>query len=509
MNRSQAGRTQARLKRAALYIRVSTGMQAEEGDSLAAQQNLLNRWAREHGYQVVAEYVDAGGSARTADRREFARMLQDAKADPRPFDAILVTKWDRFARNMDDASMYKALIRRRLGIELLSVTQPLPDGAVGVLMERILDIIAEFQSLITAEHVHHTMSYLAEGGRWLGKRPFGYDLTDEGKLVPNEAEAEAVRWAFDQVARRQASVNAIAEAFATGSPFPATLARGYKWSPQAVRQMLRNEVYIGVAVWNRRYTDVVWDEGRSRKVRGFRSQEDWIRVENAHPAIVDQAAFEAVQRVLDEVGAKYARTPKGDYLFRGLVECAHCGHKFSWYAPDNGSRPKLVCSQYFRIPSAACRPMNAVRPEDLEAAVLAAADRILAGQAVDAEIVTSRRQDQSSLEAAIAQNRQRLQRLMDAYEAGVYTLEDFRTRRAAIDEEYARLQEEARAAAAGTSRAELLAALKDRLADAMATLRDPELSVTLKNAVLAQVIDRIIVDRESKNLRIRWRIDYR
>ena len=499
------------VKQAAIYIRVSTARQAEEGDSLPAQRETLTEWAKAHGYIVVAEYCDAGESARVADRPEFVRMLKDARQSPRPFDAVLVWKWDRFARNMDDAIVYKGLLRRQLGLEVFSVGDPQTTGAVGVLLERILDVVAEFQSLITADNVKNTMAYLARNGRWLGKVPFGFTLDSEGKLAVQEEEAEAVRWAFREVGRREQSVSSTAEVFASGARFPATIRKGYKWSPQAVRQMLQNRVYIGEAIWNRRYTLIDSSGGTSKKVRRKRDTEEWVVVPEAYLAIVDRETFDAAQRVLDAIGAKYARTPYGDYLFRSLVRCARCGHQMVLYAPSNGTKARLACSQYFRIPTVACRPFNYVRPEELRAAVVETMQRILKGAPApsDVEIKVVKSTRTRSPEAVLEALRQRLQRLMDAYEAGAITLDEFRARRGVLDAEIARAEEAVRSEREGEgSKTRLLHHLREQIAGVAPLLDDGQAAVTQLNAALARVIDHIDIDRVAGSIRITWRLEF-
>lgn len=514
---SSAGRSSKRrpvstIKRAAIYARVSTDMQAQEGESIPAQLDRLRRWAAENGYVVVAEYVDEGQSARTADRREFARMLQDAKAAPRPYDAILVVRWDRFARNVDDASMFKTLIRRQLGMELISISDPQLGGAIGTLMERILDVIAEFQSLLTAENVKNTMCYLAEGGRWLGKVPFGYALSGEGKLVPKEGEAEAVRWAFEQIALRQSSIQGIAAEFATGIRFPATLK--YKWSQQAIRQILRNPVYIGTVSWNKRYTQIANVNGRSQKLRGFRDPSEWITIEDAHEPIISKQLWHDAQRVMDEIGARYAdRKSNPPWLFQGLVRCARCDSKFTWYHPHD-TRPKVSCQRYFRMRNSPsrCLPWNWIRPAELQAAVIQEMRALVDGNyEVEAvEIVSPQRQQaRRSLESAIAANRERLRRLLDGYEAGLYTLDEVKERRQALDAEYARLISTPASQSNGASSEEEIETLRQRVAEALAVLEDESVSVETRNVIATGIIDRITVDRENATIAIRWRLgDY-
>ncbi|MBX6378992.1 MAG: hypothetical protein IRY95_10675, partial [Clostridia bacterium] len=101
---------------------------------------------------------------------------------------------------------------------------------------------------------------------------------------------------------------------------------------------------------------------------------------------------------------------------------------------------------------------------------------------------------------------QRLERLMDAYEAGAVTLEEFQRRRAALDAERARIRAEAAAAAEdGTRRLAALGDLAARVRNVVPLMAGDELDVPGKNAVLASVVDRIVVDRDSRTVRIVWR----
>lgn len=499
------------LKRAALYIRVSTDMQAEEGESIPAQRDRLARWARDNGYVVAGEYVDAGASARAADRPEFLRMMADAREKPRLWDAILVWKWDRFARNADDAVVYKQLLRRQLGLDLISVGDPRSEGAVGLLMERILDVVAEFQSLTTAEHVKNTMGFLAQQGRWLGKIPFGYRLDENGKLAIREDEAVAVRWAFDQVSRRQASVTSIAEDFAAAVRFPATAGRGYRWSYQAVAKMLRNRVYIGEVLWNRRFTEISNTNGTSHKRVGNRSESEWITSPDAHPAVVDRELFDAVQRILSDIGGRYsARSAYGDYLFRGMVRCAQCGGNMVLYAPDNGGKPKLACSAYFRVRSVACRPLNSIRLDELATSVGTALNTLAGGATPpDLEIVVDKPHTGRTPEVALAAVQQRLQRLLDAYEGGAITLDEFRERRGLLDAETARLEaaiQEHKVEALDSPR--LVERLRRTAREILPIVLgdDSELTIPQQNAALTLAIDHITVDRAAGRIQIVWRV---
>src|SRR5580704_15738151 len=96
-----------RAQRVALYLRVSTEMQARKDTPIAAQRKELAAFCVSRGWEVVAEYVDAGESARSDDRPQFQKMVTDARAKHRPFDTVLVYAFDRFARNRFDAAIHK------------------------------------------------------------------------------------------------------------------------------------------------------------------------------------------------------------------------------------------------------------------------------------------------------------------------------------------------------------------------------------------------------------------
>ncbi len=106
-----------------LYARVSSERQAEKDLSISAQLKAMREHAAKRGWHVVDEFVDEAESARSADRPQFQRMIQLAKKRPPLFDAILVWKLSRFARNREDSILYKALLRRH-SIEVVSISEP-------------------------------------------------------------------------------------------------------------------------------------------------------------------------------------------------------------------------------------------------------------------------------------------------------------------------------------------------------------------------------------------------
>ena len=114
---------------AAAYIRVSTEEQTEL--SPASQLVEIRKWAGNNGWIVPDEFVfmDEGISGRkVAGRDAFRRLIGTAKSKPKPFDAILLWKFSRFARNRDDAVFYKSVLRKQLHIEVISISEPIAEG---------------------------------------------------------------------------------------------------------------------------------------------------------------------------------------------------------------------------------------------------------------------------------------------------------------------------------------------------------------------------------------------
>lgn len=127
-------------KIAAAYVRVSTHMQEELSPD--AQIRLIKEWANGHGYDLPEEFVfiDKGISGRKVKKRPaFLRMISMAKSKPSPFDAILVWKFSRFARNQEESIVYKAMLRNKHKIDVISISEPISDDVYGGLIERIMN----------------------------------------------------------------------------------------------------------------------------------------------------------------------------------------------------------------------------------------------------------------------------------------------------------------------------------------------------------------------------------
>lgn len=174
---------------AACYIRVSTEDQTEY--SPEAQHRALEHYARQHKLTISPEhvYIDAGISGRRAETRPaFMAMIAAAKKRPPPFSVILVHKFDRFARNREDSIVYKSMLRRQCGVQVVSITEHLEDDKMSLILEAMLEAMAEYYSINLGDEVRKGMREKARRGELQTAPPFGYGVKDNIlQPVPREA----------------------------------------------------------------------------------------------------------------------------------------------------------------------------------------------------------------------------------------------------------------------------------------------------------------------------------
>ena len=160
------------MKTVCAYIRVSTDSQEEYSPD--AQIRLLKEYATSHDMTIIDIYQDLGISGRNADKRpQFQDMIAMAKSKEHPYDAILVWKFSRFARNQEESIVYKSLLKKNL-VDVVSVSEPLPEGVIGELVERIFEWMDEYYSIRLSGEVRRGMTQKALAGGYNANVPCGY-----------------------------------------------------------------------------------------------------------------------------------------------------------------------------------------------------------------------------------------------------------------------------------------------------------------------------------------------
>jgi DNA invertase Pin-like site-specific DNA recombinase len=173
------------------YVRVSTGRQAEEGESLDVQRRQLDGYALQHGWTLDRVFREEGvsGSVPLAERPEGAKLLAAA----RPGDVIVAAKLDRIFRSALDAlQMVEELRRRRVALHLLDLGGDVSGNGMSKLFLTIAAAFAEAERARIRERVSQTKRDQRQRGRYLGgKVPFGFRVGEAGELV-EEAEEQTI-----------------------------------------------------------------------------------------------------------------------------------------------------------------------------------------------------------------------------------------------------------------------------------------------------------------------------
>ena len=182
--------------KAVIYARYSSDNQREE--SIEGQLRECKEYAEKNGIMILRSYIDRALSAKTDNRPEFQKMVQDSAKGL--FDTVLVWKLDRFARNRYDSAHYKAVLRRN-GVKVVSTTENISDGPEGIILESMLEGMAEYYSAELVQKINRGLTENALKGKNNGGGiPLGYQLTDDQHLRIDLLTAPIVREIYQRYA---------------------------------------------------------------------------------------------------------------------------------------------------------------------------------------------------------------------------------------------------------------------------------------------------------------------
>lgn len=473
------------MKTAAAYLRVSTDKQDEY--SLDSQLKLIRDYAAKNDYIVPDEFVfcDDGISGRTAKKRpEFRRMVAWAKEKDHPFEVILVWKFSRFARNQEESIVYKSMLSRS-GVDVISISEPLAEGPFGSLIERILEWMDEFYSIRLSGEVKRGMTEKVSRGEVVTIPSFGYDIKD-GLYVPNADSALVQQMYRDYLSGK--GVTAIARELAARG---VQTRRGNIPENRWVRYILENPVYIGKLRWS--------SDGKQTYGRG-KATDGSYTVDGHHERIIDVETWEAVQ---DRIAAQtrgrrpYERLDQPvEWMLKGLVRCSNCGATLTYNAL---SCPSMQCHRYSR---GQCQVSHSLSIAKADRQIIAALEYAAENLIFPLAPHTIKRDEAGpDYEHLISSERVKLRRIQEAYEGGVYTLQEYALRRKEISAKIDQLQLQASEAARSfQSSAVDPLVFRRKVLDVLEIIKDPSQSETAKNHALRSVISYIVYDKPAKQL---------
>ncbi len=378
----------------AAYIRVSTDEQLEFSPD--SQLKKIQEYAKNQGIHLPNAniYREEGISGREAEKRPaFQKMIGAAKSTPRPFDVILVWKFSRFARSRSDSIFYKTLLRNKLGIDILSVSEPIGKDKTSKIYESIIEVMDEYYCDNLSEEVRRGMDERFSRGMIIAPPPYGYAVSN-GKYIPDEERAQIVRYMF--------------QAYATGVPLRAIAAdlneRGVRtrggnpFEVRTVRYILNNPVYLGF-------------------VRKKNTDGSFRTVEGEHMPLIDADLYKVCTNKLKNNSFQpqpYVRSG-GQFALSGLIRCSACGSTLTM--SSRGGR--LQCCGYAK---GKCNVSHSVATEQIHTAVARQLSADLSGRQIRIRVNPLPSKGETD-ESMLRREKMRLRRIEQAYEAGVYTLE--------------------------------------------------------------------------------------
>ena len=312
--------------------------------SIEQQKHCIVQYAKMMNFTIVKWFKDEAKTGTNAKRDGYIAMLDYIAIHYKELSFVVVDQVDRLHRNvMNYYSLKKDLTLKNMDIR--SVKNEVEDTVIGHLTESLAVSVAQYLAEVTGVRAKQRLIETAEKAQHCGgTAPLGYDVRN-GKLVINKLEAPAVKEIF-LLYNEGYGYKAIAQELNR---------QGYltkKKQPfvqNSIRDILFNEKYMGTFIYNKAEAKQKHGESAGkRNTHKNKADEDIIRIENDHPAIISKELFFAVQEKLSAKGSKNTAKDRS-YLLRGMIHCKDCGATFTGDTFTSGKSKKKY--SYYRCPS--------------------------------------------------------------------------------------------------------------------------------------------------------------
>ena len=475
------------MKIAAAYIRVSTDDQIEYSPD--SQVRAIRNYAEKNGYYLPEQYIfmDEGISGRTVGKREgFKQMIALAKSKPKPFEAILVWKYSRFARNREDSVVYKSMLRKQCGIDVVSISESTGDDKMSILFEAMIEAMDEYYSINLSEEVKRGMTEKAKRGGVLGGAPFGYKVENR-QYVIIESEAAIVKEAFRDYLAGSGFLT-IAKKF---NALGVKTHRGGAIENRTIEYWLNNPTYIGKTRWN----------PTGKTDRNYNCT-DLIISDGTHEPIIDDELWTAVQQKLREDKSrhqKYVRkSHKGmSYWINGVLRCGKCGATL------------VNCCGFYLCGNKAkgtCETNGGVGLKTITKIIIDKFEEILDSDDVCVKFASSSKVKEDPgisntlrlLQVKLEEANRKFERVKEAYESGIDTIEEYKQNKQKITKEISELkdliadEENQNQGEASKKQNQNMAKFKEEIKKVSDILKSDDVSIEEKNSVLKSIVKEIV-----------------
>ena len=423
----------SKLKEVCAYVRVSTDKQEELSPD--SQIRLIKEYAQQHDMLLTHIYMEEHGiSGKRAEKRPaFQEMIAACKDKSHPFDAILLWKFSRFARNIDESTYYKSVLRKKCNVDVISISEPITEGMYGRLIEMVIEWSDEFYLHNLSGEVMRGMTQKALKGGYNANPPIGYIKEKGNDKIPvvDEDNALIVKKIFDMYVNQQLALSDIASILNQSGY---RTKRGGRFETRTVSYILENPFYIGKIRWN--YFD--------RQKNSRKNSSDVIITDGKHDPIISEELFAAAGKRL---GAERKRTGYGKkkrpvaaskHWMSGMIKCYKCGASLGY----NAGNTKKKAPAYFQCWKHGkglcdCFKNNRINAKKAENEIL----RILQTYAASNIIYaynSSKKNDVNTecqlLEKELNSLKIKSQRIKEAYINGIDSIDEYRENKKMIEE---------------------------------------------------------------------------
>ena len=297
------------------YYRFSSAKQDEA--SIEQQREEAHKYAKKHGYEIIREYEDSARSGTNLNRPQFNKLL-DEVSEIKPA-ALIVWKSDRLGRNVRDITESRGIIRDA-GCQIYSITEPIPeDEDISVMVEIVFDGMNELYSRRLSKDVLRGMNSNANKGLYNGVALLGYEGIKGQPYKIDKYMAPVIKDAFHSYAEGESMADICNRLNENGY----RTSRGNLFVPNSLRQIFKNEAYIGIYKFN------------------------GVEIPDGMPAIVSKEVFNKVQKKLIEnkrFGAQNIKGKNDDgaprYWLTGKLYCGYCHGPMHGSAGTSGTKGK-------------------------------------------------------------------------------------------------------------------------------------------------------------------------
>ena len=445
-----------KIEQVAIYCRVSTIEQAEEGYSIDEQERLLRDWCNKMNYSVYKVYSDRGISGKDIKNRPALKeLLKDA--EERKFQMVISWKINRISRKLSDVLRIVDILEQN-NIAFNSYSEQFDNSTpAGKMQFQMMALIGEFERGTIAQNVKMGMCAKAKSGEWCGGRVLGYDLVpvenQEGakrrknRLTINEKEAEAVKFIFNEYGNGK-GYKAITNQL---NKLGYKTKKGNDFSVGSIREILTNPVYIGKVRYNVRQN---WSEKRRRNINA-----NPIITDGIHEPIIDEGLWDKVQAIMESKKGKPSRIYDGEYPLTGILKCPKCGAGMVISRTTNkladGTKKRIAyycCGAWKNKGTAVCSS-NMVRTDKANEYVFGKLSELLSNDKMVKAIVSNiNKERKNKVEpskkelARIDKELQKLEgkkkKIFEAYEEDLITKEEFFERKEVLNNKITVLLEE-------------------------------------------------------------------